>query len=111
MAGPYTLLQYGADFYALRFEDLESRHAFTVSMVDEDPNLILKLTREAPWAQRHPDVMGPSSSFFFFGPSRTPGYLAYGNLEPQPMANYRKSKSTAIRDIGPHKPVLSTSGA
>lgn len=60
--------------------------------VDENPNLILKLTREAAWAQQHPNVMGPSSSFFYFGPNRSPGYLAYGSSGTQPMANSRRQK-------------------
>lgn len=30
MPDSYVLLQYGADFYSVRFEDLEGRHAFTV---------------------------------------------------------------------------------
>ncbi|CAL1699983.1 unnamed protein product [Somion occarium] len=92
MSGPYVLLQFGADFYNVRFEDLEGRLAFTVKMVDESPNLILKLTREAPWAQQHPDIMGPSSSFFYFGPSRTPGYIVYGNSPTQPMTHSRRQK-------------------
>ncbi|KAI0784901.1 hypothetical protein C8Q75DRAFT_794883 [Abortiporus biennis] len=89
MSGAYILLQFGADFSDIRFEDLEGRLAFTV---EENPNLILKVTREAPWAQRHPDIMGPNSSFLYFGPSRMPGYLVYGNSSPQPMANARKQK-------------------
>jgi hypothetical protein len=30
MSGPYTLLQFGADPFSSRFEDLEGRPAFTV---------------------------------------------------------------------------------
>ncbi|KAF7789427.1 hypothetical protein EIP86_000371 [Pleurotus ostreatoroseus] len=36
--------------------------------------------------------MGPSSSFFYFGPSCTPGYLVYGNSPTQAMANSRRQK-------------------
>ncbi|KAI0940243.1 hypothetical protein AcV5_001404 [Taiwanofungus camphoratus] len=52
----------------------------------------MKLTREAPWAQQHADIMGPSNSYFYFGPSRSLGYLAYGNSPPQSMANARRQK-------------------
>ncbi|KIP10366.1 hypothetical protein PHLGIDRAFT_11315 [Phlebiopsis gigantea 11061_1 CR5-6] len=93
MSGTYLLLQYGNDAWATRFEDLEGRLAFTISPVDERPNLVLKLAREAPWAQQHPDIMGPSSSFFYFGPSRSPGNMAYGNSATQAMVNsIRKPK-------------------
>ncbi|KAJ3522161.1 hypothetical protein NM688_g8914 [Phlebia brevispora] len=92
MSGTYVLLQFGADPWPTRFEDLEGRPAFTVTVVEQTPNLLLKLIREAPWAQQHPDIMGPSSSFFYFGPSRTPGYLVYGNSQTQSMANLRKQK-------------------
>ena len=53
---------------------------------------MLKLTREAPWAQQHPDIMGPTSSFFYFGPAHAPGYLVYGNSPTQPMLNSVKRK-------------------
>ncbi|KAH9910936.1 hypothetical protein B0H21DRAFT_896558 [Amylocystis lapponica] len=75
MSAQHVLLQFSADPWNARFEDLEGRLAFTVTMVDENPNLIMKLTREAPWAQQHSDIMGPSNSYFYFGPNRTPGYL------------------------------------
>lgn len=52
----------------------------------------MKLTREAPWAQQHPDIMGPNSSVFYFGPAHTPGHLAFGNTMPQPMTNYRRQR-------------------
>ncbi|KAI0071839.1 hypothetical protein K474DRAFT_1712135 [Panus rudis PR-1116 ss-1] len=92
MPGSHVLLQFGAHYTDLKFEDLEGRLAFTIKKVDESPNLILKLTREAPWAQHHPGVMGPNSSFFYFGPGRTQGLLAYGNNPTQPMASSRKRK-------------------
>ncbi|KAJ3479568.1 hypothetical protein NLI96_g8955 [Meripilus lineatus] len=93
--------------------------------------MILKLTREAPWAQQHPDIMGPNLSVFYFGPQRTPGHLAFGNVMPQPMANYRRQKRESstfvvpvhelvlhltqpatgtVRDIFTPKVVLSSSG-
>lgn len=60
--------------------------------VDENPNLIMKIAREAPWAQQHPDIMGPSNSYFYFGPNRTPGHLIYGNSTYQTMAQARNRK-------------------
>ncbi|KAI0092108.1 hypothetical protein BDY19DRAFT_579093 [Irpex rosettiformis] len=95
MPGSHVLLQYGADPWAMRFEDLESRLAFTTSLLEEQPNLLLRLTREQTWSQQHPDIMGPSSSFFYFGPSRSPGHLAYGNSAPQPMINSMRRKRDA----------------
>ncbi|OBZ70467.1 hypothetical protein A0H81_09559 [Grifola frondosa] len=93
MSGPYVLLQFSADPWNARFEDLEGRLAFTVNMVEEDPNLIMRITREAQWAQQHPDIMGPSNSYFYFGPSRAQGYLVYGNSSTsQQMANARRQK-------------------
>ncbi|TCD64235.1 hypothetical protein EIP91_004337 [Steccherinum ochraceum] len=93
MSGAHVLLQYGEDFRNMRFEDLEGRMAFSLRTVEETPNLILRLTRESLWASQHPSVMGPTSSFFYFGPSRTQGYLGYGNSPTQPMANFRRQKS------------------
>ncbi|KAG2138088.1 uncharacterized protein EDB93DRAFT_1242162 [Suillus bovinus] len=73
MSGSYVLLQFGSDIFNHGFEDLESRPAFTVV------NLIVHIAREAAWSQQHPEIMGPSNSFLYFGPSKTPGYLVYGN--------------------------------
>jgi len=53
---------------------------------------VTKLTREAEWAQQHPDIMGPSNSFFYFGPSKTAGYLVYGNLPSQAMSDSMRQK-------------------
>ncbi|KAK7696071.1 hypothetical protein QCA50_000713 [Cerrena zonata] len=107
MPDSLVLLQFGADFYSVRFEDLEGRPAFTVNLVDENPNLILKLVREAAWAQQHPNIMGPNSSFFYFGPNRSPGYLVYGNSRTQPMANSRRQK----KDGSTSRYFLAQSGA
>lgn len=52
----------------------------------------MRLTREKPWTQQHPDIMGPSNSYLYFGPNRAPGYLVYGNSPPQSMANARRQK-------------------
>ncbi|OCH94507.1 hypothetical protein OBBRIDRAFT_789195 [Obba rivulosa] len=92
MTGSYVLLQFSEDPINNYFEDLESRKAFTIRAVEENPNLIVKVTRELDWSQQHPDVMGPDNSFFYFGPSRTPGFLIYGNTPHQPMANSRRQK-------------------
>lgn len=69
-------------------------HIFTVCIiqVDENPNLIMKVAREAPWAQQHPDIMGPSNAFLYFGPGRTPGHLIYGNSTYHTMAQARNRK-------------------
>ncbi|PCH40747.1 hypothetical protein WOLCODRAFT_88793 [Wolfiporia cocos MD-104 SS10] len=85
----YTLFQFSADPWNARFEDAEKLQAFKV---EEDPNLIMRITREASWAQRNPQVMGPSNSYFYFGPSRVQGYLVYGNSPPQSMRNARRQK-------------------
>ncbi|KAF9030460.1 hypothetical protein BDZ89DRAFT_949630 [Hymenopellis radicata] len=72
------LLQYGSDPFNSRYEDVEGRSAFTLH-ASETPNLVIKLTREALWAQQHPTIMGPSNSYFYFGPRNSPGYVVYGN--------------------------------
>ncbi|KAI0650897.1 hypothetical protein C8Q79DRAFT_1007112 [Trametes meyenii] len=99
MAASYALLQFSADPWNARFEDLENRLAFTVTMADENPNLIMKIAREAPWAQQHPDIMGPSNSYLYFGPNRTPGHLIYGNSTYHTMAQarHRKKDSSTSR--------------
>ncbi|KAI0340828.1 hypothetical protein BDW22DRAFT_1359663 [Trametopsis cervina] len=85
------VLKYVSSYPGLRYFTDNSQFTTTAlnqsSQVEELPNLLLKLVREAPWAQQHPDIMGPVSSFFYFGPSRTPGNLAYGNTSTHPMAN------------------------
>ena len=65
---------------------------FPARQVDENPNLIMRVSREAPWAQQHPDIMGPSNSFFYFGPNRTPGHFIYGNSTYVTMAQARTRK-------------------
>ncbi|KAI0832879.1 hypothetical protein BC628DRAFT_1348707 [Trametes gibbosa] len=92
MSASYALLQFSADPWNARFEDPDRRLAFTVTMVDENPNLIMKIAREAPWAQQHPDIMGPSNSYLYFGPNRTPGHLIYGNSTYHTMAQARNRK-------------------
>ncbi|RDX55320.1 hypothetical protein OH76DRAFT_1396706 [Lentinus brumalis] len=92
MSSSYVLLQFSSDPWNARFEDLENRLAFTVTMVDENPNLIMKVSREAPWAQQHPEIMGPSNSYFYFGPNRSPGHFIYGNSTYHTMAQARNRK-------------------
>ncbi|EGO02135.1 hypothetical protein SERLA73DRAFT_177918 [Serpula lacrymans var. lacrymans S7.3] len=92
MSGPYVLLQFGADPFNLKFEDLEGRPAFTVKEVEENPNLVVQISREADWRQQHPDIMGPNNSYLYFGPSKSPGYLVYGNGPTQSMMGTIKQK-------------------
>ncbi|KAK0190353.1 hypothetical protein F5146DRAFT_550338 [Armillaria mellea] len=74
-----VLLQFGSDPFSFRFEDLQGRPAFTLILASQYPTLVMKLTREVPWAQQHASIMGPSNSFFYFGPRTSPGYIVYGN--------------------------------
>jgi hypothetical protein len=70
-----------------------------------NPNLIVKLSREAIWSQHHPGTMGPDAAYFYFGPSRpsyssvygagtptpTPGFIVYGNNRNSiPMGHLRR---------------------
>ncbi|KAH9939308.1 uncharacterized protein BXZ73DRAFT_99509 [Epithele typhae] len=99
MSSTHVLLQFSSDPWNARFEDQEGRLAFTVAMVDESPNLIMRVTREPPWAQQHPELMGPSKSFFYFGPNRTPGHFIYGNSTyvTMPQARERKRENSTSR--------------
>ncbi|KAJ7339776.1 hypothetical protein DFH08DRAFT_875521 [Mycena albidolilacea] len=105
MSDTYVLLQYGADAFNASFQDLEGRPAFTVSPASHNPNLIVKLSREAVWSQHHPGTMGPDAAYFYFGPSRpsyssvygagtptpTPGFIVYGNNRNSiPMGHLRR---------------------
>ncbi|KAG2143621.1 hypothetical protein DEU56DRAFT_791606 [Suillus clintonianus] len=95
MSGSYVLLQFGSNLFSHRFEDLESRPAFTVKTVDQQVNVIVHIAREAAWSQQHPEIMGPSNSYLYFGPSRAPGYLVYGNGPEVTMANHLRHKKDA----------------
>lgn len=47
-----------------------------------DPNKIIRLIREEPWATAHSSyIMGPDKSYFFFGAEERPGYVVYGNSQ------------------------------
>ncbi|KAF9035913.1 hypothetical protein BJ165DRAFT_1355188 [Panaeolus papilionaceus] len=74
----YTLLQYGDDPLRHHFIDTENRPAFSM-LVAQDPNLVLRLTRETAWSSQHPSIMGPDNSFFYLGPESTAGFIIYGN--------------------------------
>jgi len=78
-SGQHVLLQFGGDAFNARYEDLEGRPAFTITPVAHQPNLVVKLTREATWSLQHPSIMGPDNSFFYFGPGLSFGFVAYGN--------------------------------
>ncbi|KAJ7672912.1 hypothetical protein B0H17DRAFT_1183272 [Mycena rosella] len=88
MADTYVLLQYGADALNARFRDLEGRAAFTVSPASHNPNLIVKLSREAVWSQHHPGTMGPDAAYFYFGPSVASYASVYGAGTPTPSPGY-----------------------
>lgn len=75
-------------------KDGSDRLACTVEEVGRNPNPIIRLTREAPWAQQHPSIMGPDNSFYYLGPQNRPGYIIYGNNRTSiPMANLLKKKN------------------
>ncbi|KAI5834722.1 hypothetical protein EV122DRAFT_226779 [Schizophyllum commune] len=78
-ANSLVLLQFGDNPFTARFEDLEGRAAVTLEEAASTPNIIVKLTREAQWADRHEGILGPSNSYLYFGPSQSPGYVVYGN--------------------------------
>ncbi|KAI5117047.1 hypothetical protein M0805_007904 [Coniferiporia weirii] len=101
----YVLLQYGSDPLNFQFEDSEERLAFSVhltqlfsrirSKVVQVPNLVVQLSRQDEWALQYPDVMGPRNAYLFFGPSNSPGQVAYGNAERVAMAYYLRKKKDA----------------
>lgn len=63
--------------------------------VDQQVNLIVHIAREAAWSQQHPEIMGPRNSYLYFGPSKTPGYLVYGNGSEVAMVNHLRHKKDA----------------
>ncbi|TFK69414.1 hypothetical protein BDN72DRAFT_614355 [Pluteus cervinus] len=79
MSTDYVLHQFGDDPFNNFYKDPEGRAAFTISPQAPNPNPVIRLTREAAWAQQHPSIMGPDNSYFYFGPENKPGYLVYGN--------------------------------
>ncbi|KAJ7624541.1 hypothetical protein FB45DRAFT_796516 [Roridomyces roridus] len=114
MAGTYVLLQYGSDAFNARYQDLDGRAAFTISPVSHNPNLLVKLAREAAWSQQHPGTMGPDVAWFYFGPSvasytsvygagtpmPSPGYIVYGNNRnsvPMPALRRQRNEQSISR--------------
>ncbi|KAF8638097.1 hypothetical protein AX17_002458 [Amanita inopinata Kibby_2008] len=75
----YVLLQYGSNPFNMQMKDQEGRLACTVEEVGRDPNPIIRLRREAEWAQQHPTIMGPDTAFYYLGPENRPGYVIYGS--------------------------------
>ncbi|KAJ7015873.1 hypothetical protein C8F04DRAFT_1170834 [Mycena alexandri] len=87
MSDTYVLLQYGADAFNARFQDLEGARSF--HRASHNPNLIVKLSREAVWSQHHPGTMGPDAAYFYFG--ALPPFLLVGlrrRYPPTPTAGF-----------------------
>jgi hypothetical protein len=76
-----------------------------ITQASHNPNLVVKLSREAVWSQHNPGTMGPDAAYFYFGPSvasqasvgasgassPSPGYILYGNNRNSiPMAHMRR---------------------
>jgi len=71
--------------------------AFTFSLAFSNPD-IFRLRREQDWEQLKPDVWGPSSAHFEWGPGRSPGTIAFGNAGARhPMLNFLLKKRDAGR--------------
>lgn len=67
----------------------------------EDPNTIIRLSREEPWSKEHSTIMGPENSYFYFGAEDRPGFIVYGNNQVRiPMTYFlrpgRKETSTYV---------------
>lgn len=56
------------------------------------PNVVVLLDRKDEWAAKHPEVLGPRKAYFYFGPSNSPGQVAYGNGERIAMTSYLRKK-------------------
>lgn len=79
---------------------LSCQTVLTVRKVVQVPNVVVQLTRQEEWAQQHTDVLGPRSAFLYFGPSNSPGQVAYGNGGRVPMSYYlRKKKEGSKYDV------------
>ncbi|KAL5507748.1 hypothetical protein ACEPAH_5366 [Sanghuangporus vaninii] len=87
-----VLFQFGSDPMNFQFEDSQERVAFTLAKVIQVPNVIVQLTRHDEWTSQHPDIMGPRNAFLYFGPSNSPGQVAYGNGQRVPMPYYLRKK-------------------
>jgi hypothetical protein len=123
MNDSYVLLEVGSQPYFTTFQDLDGRLAFSMLVrcpttcflvaakwrlpeltstfdhrndVEQKPNLLVRLMREPQWSQQHPEIMGPNTSFMYFGPEKSSGYLIYGNGPNQPMnSSVRQKKGVA----------------
>lgn len=65
--------------------------------MEQKPNLLVRLIREPQWSQQHPEIMGPNTSFMYFGPGKSSGYLIYGNGPNQPMNGSVRQKKGAAK--------------
>lgn len=62
------------------------------------PNVVAKISRHEDWTTRHAEIMGPSNAYFYFGPSNSPGQVAYGVAQPRiPMAYYLRRKGSSSK--------------
>ncbi|KAJ7133813.1 hypothetical protein C8R46DRAFT_923535 [Mycena filopes] len=87
MSDTCVLLQYGADAFNARFQDLEGRSAFA----SNNPNLIVKLSRDPAWSQHHPGTMGPDAAYFYFGPSRPSSSPSHASPSSSSSQSYSAS--------------------
>ena len=74
--------------------DADPRHR---NDMEQKPNLLVRLIREPQWSQQHPEIMGPSTSFMYFGPGKSSGYLIYGNGPNQSMNSSVRQKKGAAK--------------
>ena len=63
------------------------------------PNVVVQLTRHDEWASQYPGVMGPRNAFLYFGPSNSPGQVAYGNGDRVPMPYYLRKKKDGSKCV------------
>ena len=82
---PIVATRYGVIFHAgRRLTDSRCLH----SQVERYPNPVVRITREAEWAQQHPSIMGPDNSYLYLGPESTAGYIIYGSNQTQIPMNF-----------------------
>jgi hypothetical protein len=80
-----------------RRAELTVDHFVRRNDVEQKPNLLVRLMREPQWSQQHPEIMGPSTSFMYFGPGKSSGYLIYGNGPNQPMNGSVRQKKGVVK--------------
>lgn len=92
-------------WYGCKFCSSRHRNFDRASQASQYPTLVMKLTREAPWSQQHASIMGPSNSFFYFGPRTSPGYIVYGNnplnLPMSHLMRQERDKSSCVPSLVP----------